>query len=248
MSQKLFLLGLRLRAPEPAPRGYPFSIPALDAIRREEMVFSAPVTFFVGENGSGKSTLLEGLAAACGFNPEGGSKNASFSTYDSHSSLFRYFTPIRGPYRERDGYFLRAESFYNVASYLEELDQIPAAAPCVLDSYGGSLHEKSHGESFFALLQNRLGGRGLYLFDEPEAALSPQRQLAMLCRIHQLVKEGSQFFISTHSPILTAYPEGEIYALSQQGIRRQEYQQTENYQLTRRFLNDYPGFVRRLLE
>ena len=246
--QGLYLLGIRLRPEAQKEKGYPFSIPAVSALKKRPLTFSSPVTFFVGENGSGKSTLLEAAAVVCGFNPEGGSKNASFSTYDSHSSLFRYFTPVRGAYRERDGYFLRAESFYNVASYLEELDEIPTGAPLVLDSYGGSLHKKSHGESFFALLQNRLGGRGLYLFDEPEAALSPQRQLAMLCRIRELVKAGSQLLIATHSPMLMAYPGSEIYELSEDGICRKEYEQTDHYQITRRFLNDYPGFLTRLLE
>lgn len=246
--ERLYLLELRLRPEAKREKRYPFSIPAIATLKKDPLVFSSPVTFFVGENGSGKSTILEAAAVACGLNPEGGSRNASFSTFDSHSSLSRFFTPVRGPYRERDSYFLRAESFYNVASYLEELDGIPAFAPPVLASYGGSLHERSHGESFFALLQNRLGGRGLYLFDEPEAALSPQRQLAMLCRIRELVEEGCQLLIATHSPILMAYPGSVIYELSEEGICQREYEQTSHYQITRRFLNDHQGFLKRLLE
>lgn len=248
MEPRVYLQGIRLRPEGKGERGYPFSIPAVAALQKQgELHFSSPVTFLVGENGTGKSTLLEAVALLCGFNPEGGSKNASFSTFDSHSSLARYLTPIRGPYRERDGYFLRAESFYNVASYLQELDEIPAAAPPVLQSYGGSLHTRSHGESFFALLQNRLSGKGLYLLDEPEAALSPQRQLAMLCRIRELAENQSQFLIATHSPILMAYPGSCIYELSEGGIEEKRYQDTEHYQLTRRFLLDHESFLKMLL-
>lgn len=196
------------------------------------------VTFLVGENGTGKSTLLEAIAVACGFNPEGGSRNFSFSTRDTHSALGEYLTLTRTDYPE-DGFFLRSESFYNVATNLDDLDALPAASPRLIDSYGGvSLHRQSHGESFLALVQNRFSGRGLYLLDEPEAALSPTRLLTLMAQIHLLVRQGSQFIIATHSPILMAFPDACIYLLSQEGIARTAYRETEHYCLTKRFLND----------
>lgn len=209
----------------------------------DEIIFPTPVTFFVGENGSGKSTLLEGIAVAAGLNPEGGSGNFAFSTWDSHSDLGQHMTLIRHAVgRWRDSYFLRAESFYNVATNIEELDRQPAASRKVIESYGGrSLHEQSHGESFFALIMHRFGGHGLYILDEPEAALSPARQIALLYRIQELVADGSQFLISTHSPILTALPGSTIYELSETGMRTVAWRETENYILMKRFLSD-PSF------
>lgn len=209
----------------------------------DEIIFPTPVTFFVGENGSGKSTLLEGIAVTAGLNPEGGSGNFAFSTRDSHSDLGQHMTLIRHAVgRWRDSYFLRAESFYNVATNIEELDRQPAASRKVIESYGGrSLHEQSHGESFFALIMHRFGGHGLYILDEPEAALSPARQIALLYRIQELVAEGSQFLISTHSPILTALPGATIYELSETGMRTVAWRETENYILMKRFLSD-PSF------
>lgn len=224
---------------------YPFSVPAVRGLG--ELPLHKNVTFFVGENGTGKSTMIEAIAVAYGFNPEGGSRNFNFETYRSDSNLSEYLLLSKGVKHPRDGYFLRAESFYNVATNIEELDKGPGG-PSIKASYGGSLHECSHGESFFALLNNRLGGHGVYLFDEPEAALSPQRQLAMLCRIHELVKQDSQLIIATHSPILTAYPDCFIYSFSEAGIRRTEYEQTDNYQITRGFLNNYRNMLRELLE
>ena len=154
----------------------------------------------------------------------------------------------RGVRRQRDGYFLRAESFYNAASYLDELERTPGCGG-VLSSYGGrSLHRQSHGESFMALVENRFGGEGLYLLDEPEAALSPMRQMELLCHIDALVKRDSQFLISTHSPILMAYPGAEIWELSSEGLRRVDYRETEHYQITRRFLEDPERMLRYLLE
>lgn len=205
----------------------------------DSLTFDSPVTFFVGENGSGKSTLIEGIAVAAGFNPEGGSKNFNFTTYRSHSDLCDHIRLIRGTNGKwRDGYFLRAESFYNVATNIEELDRIPASAPPVSQAYGcRALHEQSHGESFLALMQERFFGRGLYILDEPEAALSPARILAMMRIIKQLTDRDSQFIISTHSPILTAFPGAAIYEIGEYGIRPTAWNRTDNYLLTKRFLS-----------
>ncbi|HEV2188032.1 MAG TPA: AAA family ATPase [Stellaceae bacterium] len=224
-----------LRDKVPSFDDYPFNIPAIGNFT--ELDFEQPVTFFIGENGSGKSTLLEAIAVASGLNPEGGSRNFNFSTRASHSGLKDYLRLTRGALRARDSYFLRAESYFNVATNIEELDREPACAPPIIDSYGGkSLHEQSHGESFFALLMNRLGGDGLYIFDEPEAALSPTRQLAFLSRLHELVGRGSQFLIATHSPILMAYPQATIYLLADGAPSLIPYGETEHYRVTRQFL------------
>lgn len=215
----------------------------------EELSFRKPVTFLVGENGSGKSTLLEAIAVKCGFNPEGGSKNFRFSTNETHSELYRHLKVTRGCKRERDGYFLRAESFYNAASYIDRLDEIVAPTPKIKESYGGtSLHCQSHGESFLSLLLHRFGGQGLYFLDEPEAALSPAGQMTLLSGIDRLVKRESQFIIATHSPILMAYPEAEIYCLDEDGMRLTPYRETEHYRLTRQFLEQPDRMLRYLLE
>ncbi|MEI7731172.1 MAG: AAA family ATPase [Verrucomicrobiota bacterium] len=216
---------------------YPFSLPAVRPLDRLEL--HPAVTFFVGENGSGKSTLMEAIAVACGFNAEGGSKNFQFGTRSSHSELHRYLRISRGITRPRDGFFLRAESFFNVATEIERLDAEPGGGPPIGPAYGKhSLHEQSHGESFLALLVNRFRGEGLYLLDEPEAALSPRRQLSVITRIHDLVEEKSQFIIATHSPILMAYPNATIYAFSTKGIERVAYEETEHYRVTRDFLSN----------
>ncbi len=200
--------------------------------------FDRPVSFLVGENGSGKSTLLEAAAVACGFNAEGGTKNFRFSTSGERPELEGFLAPIRHDF-PWDGFFLRAESFYNAATYIDQLDREPSLGGRVVDSYGGrSLHKQSHGESFLALVQNRFQGHGLYFLDEPEAALSPSRLLTLMGEIHYLVQEHSQFIIATHSPILMAYPDARLYLLSQDGISAVGYRETEHYQLTKRFLND----------
>jgi predicted ATPase len=218
-----------------APDEYPFSIPAIGALR--EIRFEQPVTFFIGENGSGKSTLLEAIAVRWGLNAEGGSRNFSFSTRASHSSLKDHLRLVRSPRRVRDAFFLRAESYFNVATQIERLDEDSLAGPPIIRHYGGrSLHEQSHGESFFALFMNRFGGDGLYMLDEPEAALSPSRQLAFLTRLHELVLEGSQFLIATHSPILMAYPNAAIYQLDSGAPGLIAYRETEHYRVTRNFL------------
>lgn len=210
--------------------------------------FASDVTFIVGENGSGKSTLLEAIAVAAGFNPEGGTRNFGFGTYDSHSELSSYITLSRGAY-PRDGFFLRAESFYNLASYIEEIDNLPAAAPPVIEGFGGvSLHEQSHGESFLAVIKNRFGGNGLYILDEPEAALSPTGIMSLMVVMHDLAEKNSQFIISTHSPILTAYPNALIYELAESGINPTPYKETGNYIITKRFLNDPEKMIKKLFE
>lgn len=208
--------------------------------------FEQPVTFFVGENGCGKSTILEALAVAAGFNPEGGSKNFSFATTDTFSSLHHYLTLIRRGQPE-NGFFLRAESFYNLAT---EIDFLNTAAPHpLLPSYGGtSLHRQSHGESFLSLMQNRFSGKGIYFLDEPEAALSPFHQMTLLSLIHSLVLQNAQFIIATHSPILMTYPGAQIYHLSQTGIHPISYQETEHYQLTRAFLENPEKMLHYLLD
>jgi len=210
----------------------------LDYIR-----FDSPVTIFVGENGSGKSTLIEGIAVAAGLNPEGGSANFSFSTKATHSELCDAIKLIRGSERKwKDSYFLRAESLYNVATYIDELDEIPSPSRHIKESYGGiSLHNVSHGESFMALMRERLGGNGLYLFDEPEAALSPSRIIAMIGIIKRLVDEDSQIIIATHSPILAGYPGAAVFEIGENGIRRVEWRSTENYIVTKRFL-EHPEY------
>lgn len=208
----------------------------------------SPVTFFIGENGTGKSTLLEAIAVAVGFNPEGGTRNFNFFTRNTHSELCDCISLTRYGY-PKDGFFLRAESFYNVASNIDELDEAGGIGPQLKDSYGGkSLHAQSHGESFISLVQNRFGGRGLYLLDEPEAALSPMRLMSLLVAMDGLVKKASQFIICTHSPILMAYPRAEIYQLSDEGIERADYKNTEHYIVTKQFLDNPERMLKYLLE
>jgi predicted ATPase len=222
---------------------YPFNIPAVAKLGTLKL--NPRITILVGENGSGKSTLIEAIAVAAGFNAEGGSKNFFFSTRASHSNLHDCLQIARGPYRETDGFFLRAESLFNVATQIDVLNR--DGAP-LLPAYGGtSLHEQSHGESFIALIGNRFRGNGLYILDEPEAALSPSRQLMLLSLMDILVQQKrSQFLIATHSPIIMAYPGATIYLLDQEGIRRVEYEETEHFRITRDFLNGREAIFRHL--
>lgn len=225
---------------------YPFNLPLLRGLH--ELEFHPKVTFVVGENGSGKSTLIEALAVAWGFNPEGGGKNFKFGTRTSHSELHRFIRLVRSAKRPRDGFFLRAESFFNVGTEIEALDREPFGGPRVIDSYGGvSLHEQSHGESFFALLEHRFHGGGVYILDEPEAALSPSRQLSFLARMHQLVGQASQFIIATHSPIILGYPDALIYQATPKGLDRIDYEDTDHFRITRNFLNRRETFLDVLL-
>jgi predicted ATPase len=225
---------------------YPFNLPAL---RNFEQLLPHPkVTFFVGENGSGKSTLLEALAVSLGLNAEGGTENFRFGTRASHSNLHEYLRIAKGYKRPQTKFFLRAESYFNLATEIENLDAAPACGPPIINSYGyRSLHEQSHGESFMALMMNRFGKNGLYLLDEPEAALSPQRQLAALARMHELVSQGSQFIIATHSPILMAYPDAVIYEFSSNGIKVVNYEDTSHYTVTRNFLLNPQRMLKELL-
>ncbi|PAE07449.1 AAA family ATPase [Terribacillus saccharophilus] len=218
---------------------YPFSIPALQQLN--ELDFKKPVTFFVGENGSGKSTLMEAIADLCGFNTAGGGRN---NTYDLEASEAALSDHIRLSWLPKvtKGFFLRAESFYHFASHIDDIGSIQA--------YGGkSLHHQSHGEAFLSLFQNRFGGKAIYLLDEPEAALSPQRQLTFLRIIHDLEKTGEvQFIIATHSPILLGYPGAEILHFSEEGIRSVDYEETEHYQITRGFLQNREGYLKHLFQ
>jgi predicted ATPase len=224
---------------------YPFNLPAIATFDR--LAFDEPVVFFIGENGSGKSTLVEAIAVALGYNAEGGSRNFRFGTRPSHSELHDYLRVVRNVVRPRDGYFLRAESYFNVATEIERLDE-EGGGPPIAPAYGErALHEQSHGESFLALVQNRFRGHGLYLLDEPEAALSPVRQMALLARVHSLVQSSSQFIVATHSPILLAYPRAAIYQLDANGMNRIRYEETEHFRVTRDFLNRYPAMLRELM-
>ncbi len=213
---------------------YPFNIEAVQKL--EVLGFHPDVTFLVGENGAGKSTLIEAVALLMGFGPEGGTKNVQFATAETVSVLPKYLKAVKSFKKPRDHYFLRAESFYNVATYMDQTGY--------LEGYGGqSLHGRSHGEAFMATLTEKLRGKGFYIFDEPEAALSPTRQMAALSAIHRLVKDDSQFIIATHSPILLAYPRSKILLLDEQGITEVAYEDTEHYFITKQFLNNHRKMV-----
>lgn len=224
--------------PAETKEDYFWKIPAISQFSR--LRFQTPVTFFVGENGTGKSTLLEAIAVAYGLNPEGGSKNFLFSSADTHSVLWRSLRLVKSARRPDDSFFLRAESFYNVASEIERLDE---NTNTLYQSYGGkSLHAQSHGESFLALALNRFRGNGLYLLDEPEAALSPSRQLSLLSVMKRLVDGGSQLILASHSPILLGFPGATIYAFGDGPIRSVSYEDTESYQITSAFLENRERF------
>lgn len=219
---------------------YPFSIATIRHL--QELHFTKNVTFFVGENGSGKSTLLEAIADQCGFNTAGGGRNNMYNVDAAESILGEYLQLSWMP-KISNGFFLRAETFYHFASYIDRTSDAIAA-------YGGrSLHHQSHGEAFFSLFTNRFQGKAIYLLDEPEAALSPQRQLAFLRVIHELVTKGDcQFIIATHSPILLGFPGATIYSFDQQEIKEIAYEMTEHYQITRYFLENRERYLHELFK
>ncbi len=239
-------IGLKAYPPEDS---YLHDLPAIRNLwKAGALAFESNVVIFVGENGTGKSTLLEAVAVALGFNAEGGTRNFNFETRASHSDLYQYLKISRGAY-PKDGFFLRAESLYNVASNIEELDKIPACAPRIIDSYGGvSLHQRSHGETFLALVQNRFGGNGLYILDEPEAALSPSRLMTLMAEIHDLLKKDSQFIIATHSPILMAFPNAQVIELTSDAIKTVPFRETEHYKITKQFLDNPERMLKYLFE
>ena len=247
-----FLIEVRLEIERiENPSAYPFDLNALRDFT--SLRLHPKVTFLVGENGSGKSTLLEAIAVASGFNPEGGTRNFGFGTRASHSELHRHLRLSRGVRKPKDGYFLRAESFYNVATEIEALDDDSEAGPLdvrpppIVDAYGGkSLHEQSHGESFLALLMHRFSGDSLFILDEPESALSPSRQLSLLRRIRELTDLDSQFLIATHSPIVMAYPDADILVLGDEGLKRTPYEDTEHFQVMNSFIGDRERMLREL--
>jgi predicted ATPase len=226
---------------------YPYRLPVVRTLDR--LAFHPKVTFFVGENGSGKSTILEALAVAFGLNPEGGTRNFNFRNYDSHSSLADSIRLAKVAGVLGEAFFLRAESYFNFASEIERLDKEPLGGPPVIGSYGGvSLHEQSHGESFFALFKNRFNPHGLYFLDEPEAALSPKRQLEFLALMHDYISGGAQFVIATHSPILLAYPDARIVEFTVSGLRDVNYTDTDHYKITRGFLSNYRTMLDELMK
>lgn len=222
---------------------YPFNI---DVVKNfDELNLDTPVTFFVGENGVGKSTFIEAIAVALGMPAEGGTENFRYETKNTTSVLSNYLR--LGMYNKpKMKFFLRAESFYNFSSEVQRLVEEDGFGT-LYGSYGGNLHECSHGESFIKLVQNRFTGNGLYILDEPEAALSPQRQLSLLCLIDQLAKEGSQFIIATHSPILISYRDGKILDLNN-NFNEVKYEDTDIYNLYKMYLEQPDAMQHRLFD
>ncbi|GGJ55592.1 AAA family ATPase [Virgibacillus salexigens] len=243
-----FIRRLQLKEEEiPSYHTFPFDLPVIRHF--QDVVFHPNVTYIIGENGMGKSTLLEAIAVAFGFNPEGGTRNFRFSTYDSHSPLDTYVRLVKGVLRPNDSFFFRAETFYNVATNIEEMDKQPQAGGKVIDGFGGkSLHEQSHGQAFFAAFMHRFRGNGLYILDEPEAALSPLRQMSMLARIHELVENGSQFIISTHAPMLMGYPDAKLLELTEDGMQETTLEQTSHYTLLKQFIENRDRLLHHLFE
>ena len=250
MRKSLTLLRDRI----PDPTAYPFSVPTIASLTR--LGFHSRVTFFAGENGTGKSTLLEAIAAHIGFGREGGNRNFNFETSGSSRATEPLSRALRLSFDKRsgEGFYFRAESLFNVATYLDELDAQDTGGlilPPALDSYGGtSLHSRSHGETFFTVLDHKFRRSGLFLLDEPEAALSPQRQLSFVVLLHDTLREypDAQFIISTHSPILLATPNAQILSFDQNQIHAINYEDTPAFQITRRVMLDHRSFINDLLK
>jgi predicted ATPase len=239
MKKNIFINQLKLKNRETINvNEYPYSLSIIQHL--EKILFKKSVTFIVGENGSGKSTFLEALALHIGLNAEGGNQNMRFVTRDSHSDLFNNLIVSKGIIAPKEKYFLRAESFYNVASAIDDYE--------VQDSYGGkSLHNQSHGEAFFSVFMKKFKGNGLYILDEPEAALSPTRQMSLLTRMNDLINTNSQFIIATHSPIIMSFPNATIYNISNNEILEVNYEETEHFQITKMYLNNYSQMIKELL-
>lgn len=235
----LFVKELKIDWNVIAPGSYLRNVKSIAGIN--SLAFHSPITFFVGENGTGKSTLLEAMAVAYGFNPEGGTVNYSFSTYDSHSELWDAVTLSKSFKKVHCGYFLRAESFYNVATKEDEYGKMPGGVPL-------NLHKKSHGESFLTIINEYFKANGLFFLDEPEAALSPQRQMTLLLKIAESVRDNSQFFIVTHSPVLLTLPGAEILSFDNGSLHKIEYEDTESYRISEMFINHREQVLKRLLE
>ena len=242
MTQDLFIRGLSVDWSQIPPDSYLREIPAIAGM--ENLSFHKNVTFFVGENATGKSTLLEAIAVAYGFNPEGGTMNYRFSTWDDVSVLGLKMRLIKGYNRALTGYFFRAESFFNLASKAAEYDMQNPYGPSFGDR---NLHEQSHGESFLSFFQT-FHDAGLYLMDEPEAALSPQRQLTLLYHMDRLSRLGAQFIIASHSPILLGMPGAEILSFDSRRIHEIKWEDTESYRITKLFLEHREAVLRRLFE
>lgn len=237
MFSNLYLREVRLNKESHNHTIYPFNLPVVSA--NQSILFTNQVTFIIGPNGSGKSTLIEAMALAYGFNAEGGTINYRFSTNDTHSNLYEYITLVKGIVRPRETFFFRAESFYTMKTYLESIELRYGEKP---------MHHYSHGESFLVLMMEKFTGRGLYILDEPESALSPQSQLALLSRMNQLETHNSQFIIATHSPILLAYPNATIYQIGDGGeLTQVDYEDTEYYQIYKYFMNNYQRMIERLM-
>jgi predicted ATPase len=230
---------------------YPFTIPGIQTIA--ELDFRSRVCCFAGENGTGKSTLLESIAAHYGFGAEGGNRNLQRDSTESNHSIDPLVKALRLSFDRKtgDGFFLRAESFFSTVSYMDELDKEPKYGPLISDSYGGrSLHTRSHGETFFTVLDLKFRRNGLFLLDEPESALSPQRQLAFLVLIHDVVRKykDAQFIIASHSPILLGYPEAQIFSFDGGRIHETKYEELQSLHVVRRFVNNREGFLEELLQ
>lgn len=233
-------------------KSYPYHLPAVSNWR--SLPVESPLTCFVGENGSGKSTLLEAIAVAWGINAEGGSRNFNFATHDAQYPLANHLRLVKGIRRPKNEFFLRAESFYNVANEIERLDKDDpenwSLGPKVIDGYGGkSLHEQSHGEAFWATFMHRFHGQGLFLLDEPESALSPLRQMALLRRVDELLKNGCQIIMATHSPLLLAHKETDIWQFDQKGITTHvPLEETEHYRIWWEFITHRERMLAQILD